>query len=278
MNAKAYCPCAISLIFKPCPNKNINKMGSIGIGFTVNKGINVLVEKSMTQKIFFNGKKIIFPTINTTIKRLTTKSLCVKIISCLPLGFGFGISGASSLACAYAINQLFKLGKKPVELAQIAHYAEIVNKTGFGTVGTQFTGGFLIKNQSGIPVIGYKLPFIGKKIYAVIMDKIETPKLLGSMKILKKINIAAEKALFQIKSSSSLSFEKIIDISYDYVKKSGLVDKDIDRIIHMIRRQKGHATMIIIGKVILSDTKPVNMKSLKVIELSISDDKIHLEK
>ena len=51
----------------------------------------------------------------TVIRELTNEPVKVEIEDQLPSGAGFGISGASALATAYALNKLLNL-KKPNEM------------------------------------------------------------------------------------------------------------------------------------------------------------------
>src|SRR3990170_3198834 len=100
-DAKAVCPASLSFIFKFIPNRNIYRRGSIGIGCTVHKKVSVNIE------------------------------------SPLPLGCGFGISGAATLATLYALKNYFDIEISYMDLAKIAHKSEIENKTGLGTIATQ---------------------------------------------------------------------------------------------------------------------------------------------
>jgi mevalonate kinase len=47
----------------------------------------------------------------------------------VPIGAGFGTSGAAALSLALALNNIFGLGMSKAEAAQIAHVAEIKCKT-----------------------------------------------------------------------------------------------------------------------------------------------------
>src|SRR5258706_12865492 len=147
MVVKAFAPGNISCIFKVCEHDSAHpaKMGSIGLGFTIDKGVTVEVSKSDETEIFFNNKKIDFPTVESVIKNLPTPFIKggkggfrIHISSPLPLGCGFGLSGASALATAYALNELLGLGREQLELAKIAHAAEVENKTGLGDVTNQY--------------------------------------------------------------------------------------------------------------------------------------------
>ena len=112
--AKAFAPGNISCIFSIINNRDPAKTGSTGMGFTVNEGVLVYLKEINDKKnvIKYNYKKINFPTVDSLIKKLIKTRIEVTITSKLPLGVGFGLSGASALATAYAINKSFYLKKK----------------------------------------------------------------------------------------------------------------------------------------------------------------------
>jgi len=97
---KAFAPGNLSCFFEIVEN------GSLGAGFTVDKGVVVDVSEAKTTQIFFNKEKIDFPTVESVINKLTDKQVTIKIDSELPLSVGFGISGACAIATAYALNSL----------------------------------------------------------------------------------------------------------------------------------------------------------------------------
>lgn len=272
IKAKASCPACLSFLFKVCPDKNPIKMGSIGISCIVDKKVEVEIEKARTTKILFNKKSIKFPTVSYVIDKLTKSPVKVSITSILPLGYGFSISGASALATASALNKLFNLKKTKSELSKIAHVAEIVNRTGLGSVATQITGGFLRKTRPGIPVQAIKLPFVGSKLYVTIIDRLLTPTILKNKQTVEKVNITADQIMEEIKNKRSLILRDIIDYSYSFVKTSGLLqDSRVISVIEQIRKAGGHATMAILGKVVISDT-PFVSGDYQVVELTITED------
>jgi pantoate kinase len=268
MTAIAICPTSLSFIFKSCL-----PAGSIGVGCTLNKTVKAIVQSGKKTSIFFNGKPIHFPTIEYALSPVTAKPTIVEIKSPLPLGYGFGVSAAATLASLFAVNKLFSLHEKRERLIKLAHIAEIKNKTGLGSVATQVTGGFLIKAAPGVPVTSVtKLPFVGKKLYAILIDRLETPSVLKNKAHLKRINKAAAEALQMIQSKSDIFLEDVIDIAYQFTYKSKLLTHPaVSSIIKKIKASGGHATMAILGQVVITTSKPNFPTNYQVEELIISD-------
>ena len=126
----AFAPGNISCVFKVIPHPDATRMHSLGMGFTVEEGVEVTVSGHDETIVLFNGEGINFPTVRAVVNRLTEVDIKVDITSPLPLGCGFGLSGAAALATAYALNELLQCRKSVEELAMIAHVAEVENRTG----------------------------------------------------------------------------------------------------------------------------------------------------
>jgi len=282
--ACATCPAAISFFFKAFMPEitrsnrvsDHKSFGSLGVGSTTDKTVETKVKRAKVQKIVFNGKKIRLPTVETALKKISKQKLSISIKSELPLGCGFGISGAATLSAIYAANKLLNLKLAKQTLAEIAHFAEIKEKTGLGTVATQITGGFLIKTKSGIPPVYKRLNFTGEKIYATVIGKLPTAKILADKNKIELINKAAEAAFKEIKKTDKLTLSEIINISYKFCRQSGILKSDkVKNIIGQIKDSKGKATMAILGETVLSNIKPKQVK-YPVFELKVSNDKIKI--
>jgi len=256
--AKAFAPANISCIFRIYGHKSPRWMGSYGVGFTLNEGVNVKVRQSNKNQIFLNGQKIYFPTIKSVISKLTNKKLKIKIQSKLPLGCGFGLSGASALAAAYAINNLLKLKKSKKKLAIIAHIAEVENKTGLGDVVNQYYGGFCVKLKPSSYFIVKKLPMNNANVYCRYFSKISTKSIITNPKLKNKINESASITLNKIKkllqNNNHIKLNDIINISKEFAVNSHLLkDKKTIQTIKEIEKKKGNASMIMLGNAVFSD-------------------------
>lgn len=252
-------------------------MGSIGVGCTLDRGVRADVRSAKITKIFFNDHLIHFPTIEYALSSLTKKSLIVTLQSPLPLGYGFGLSSASTLATVFATNKLFNLELDTLDLIKLVHIAEVKTKTGLGSVATQIIGGFLIKTIPGIPSQFLKLPFLGKKLYAIIVKKLETPSILNDKNKMRSINKAADDALRKISRLPSPSLAEILDIAYAFAQKSELLtNRVVISLIKKIKNTGGHATMAMLGEVVISNIKPDFPVNFQVEELTITDKRVSL--
>ena len=256
-SAKSFAPANISCVFRIYGHKNPRWTGSYGFGFTLNEGVVVKASKSKKPEVIFNKKKIYFPTVKNVIKKLANGKASVRIKSRLPLGCGFGLSGASALASAYAINKLLKLKKSNKELAIISHTAEVENKTGLGDVVNQFYGGFCVKLKPSSHFIVKKLPIKNADVYCKYFGKISTKSIITNPKLKKKINKSASAALSNIKKiikNKKAGFGQIIKISKEFAVNSGLLtNKKTMNAIKSIEKNKGNASMIMLGNAVFSD-------------------------
>ncbi|MBI2442680.1 MAG: hypothetical protein HYV40_02085 [Candidatus Levybacteria bacterium] len=271
----AFVPGNISCFFKPYPQKNPRWSGSYGLGFTVNEGVKVTVSMARKTEIFFNEKKIDLPTVSFVINKLTKNPVHISITSQLPLGSGFGLSGASALATAYALNKLLKLGKTKKQLAVLAHTADAFEKTGLGDVVNQYFGGFLLKTQPSSKFQAEKFSTTNIPIYWYSFGTLLTKGVLSSKDLLETIDKSADRALMAIehlRKLNGITLAEILDISYEFVKTSRLLrDERTSEMIEKIRADGGHASMIVVGNAVMSDASFPGSK-----KLMISDTAAHV--
>lgn len=275
-SAKAFAPGNISCIFVIRKSNSPAKTGSLGLGFTVDKGVIVTIKKLYNTKknnfkkfdnkiinkknikniILFNNKKIRLPTIDSVIQKLTDEKVIVNIESKLPLGCGFGLSGAAALATSYALDKIFNMKRSKKSLAVIAHIAEVENGTGLGDVTNQYCGGFLIKYKPSYTFKVKKSSINNKKIYYKYFSSINTKKIISNGKNKNKINNSGIKALNRIKALNKKNFnlKNLIKISKEFSIGSKLLkNKKIIELIKKIEVKGGNASMIMLGNAVFSD-------------------------
>ena len=259
---KAFAPGNISCVFKVIPHADATRMHSLGMGFTVKEGVEVTVSEAHETSVLFNGQSIDFPTVKTVADRLIrnvgTTGVRVDITSPLPLGCGFGLSGAASLATAYALNELLHLGKDTETLAMVAHVAEVENRTGLGDVCSQYHGGFLVKLKEGAPLVADRLPIAEQPIYYRYFGPIQTSEVLGNREQTLRINRAADAALSVLQTLTRAKpdielFNACFKVSKRFSVESGLLsDARVIRTIEQIEAKGGVASMIMLGNGVFS--------------------------
>ncbi len=255
--AKAFAPGNLSCVFKIIPHLEATKMHSLGMGFTITEGVVVTVSQHSSQTtVQFNNSEIHFPTVISVVQKLTHHPMQIEIHSPLPLGCGFGLSGAASLATTYALNDLLELGKSEAELAMTAHVAEVENRTGLGDVCAQYHGGCLVKLKRGYPLAAERLPIPAQPIYYRYFSSIQTKTILESAERRERINRAADEtlqALEKLTKSDTVDFNACIRLSKQFSLNSGLLeDKRVQGTIREIEEAGGVASMIMLGNAVFS--------------------------
>ena len=130
----SFVPGHISLTFSVWPNADPLAMGSIGMGVVLPQGVHCAVvkeEKNSDENIVIRkGETVEDPVTLRAIELLGfhNKGLTIYLRHDLPIGSGFGISGASALAACLELEKDLDLCIKA------AHQAEIEFKTGLGDV------------------------------------------------------------------------------------------------------------------------------------------------
>ena len=260
--ARAFAPGNISCVFKVIPHADAARMHSLGMGFTVKEGVEVTVSEQHETEVLFNGQRINFPTVRAVVNRLIQNSrvvgIKVVITSPLPLGCGFGLSGAAALATAYALNELLQTHKDAEELAMIAHIAEVENRTGLGDVCSQYHGGCLVKLKEGAPLVADRLPIAEQPIYYRYFGPIQTSEVLGNREQTARINRAADVALNVLQTLTSAKpnpelFNACFKVSKQFSVESGLLsDRQVIDTIAQIEAEGGVASMIMLGNGVFS--------------------------
>lgn len=274
--ARAFAPANISCLFAIHEHKNPRLKGSYGLGFTVNEGVTVEVIPSHKTRVWFNNQVILIPCIERVITYLTRENIDVKIFSLLPLGCGFGLSGASALATSYAVNKLLSLKKSKKNLAIVAHTAEVESTSGLGDVVNQYYGGVLLKLKPSSFFIVKKIPLEGIPVYCDYFTKISKAAILNDFIVKRKINKIGLSILQQLKedlkNTNRISFDDIVILSKKFALKSGLLsDRKTLQTIRNIEENNGHASMIMLGNAVFS-TVPFK----GAIKLFISNTPTHV--
>ena len=244
---KAFVPSHITGFFAALRQEDPLLSGSIGCGLNLALGATTIVEPSDEMQIFLNGELSDAPVSGYVIDRLAKTPVNVRTKLDMPLGSGFGASGAGALGCAYALNAHFDLGMMANQVAAVAHSAEVVNRTGLGDVIAQNTGGLVVRLEPGAPGIGRvdRIPVPAINVNFVVRGPISTREVLSDEKAMNDINSAGKACLKELLAKPTL--EEFMRLSRRFTSKIGLASNWALDAIEAVEAAGGMASMIMLG-------------------------------
>jgi len=141
----------------------------------------------------------------------------------LPVGCGYGASGSGALGTVFGLDYLFNLKLAYQEKGKIAHIAEVVNRTGLGTVCGQLNGGMGILKEPGFPCVYERIKVPQNlKIICGSFGVIHTKSILTDPILSIKIKQAGKKALKRLEIDPNI--KTFIETSLEFVKKTEILD------------------------------------------------------
>jgi len=180
MKGSAFSPAHITGFFKADldENKKPELQGSLGAGFSIEKGVTTTVEVEDSQFTDFKIKVSGYQPDNTQVSEFVINEFLKNFDGKyfvnvhhdirVPVGYGLGCSAAVALSLSYALNRAFGTKFSKEQLGKIAHNAEVICRTGLGDVLASYHGGFEIRTKGGAPGIG-QLKKIPTEAYSAIM-------------------------------------------------------------------------------------------------------------
>ncbi|KKN19368.1 hypothetical protein LCGC14_0946520 [marine sediment metagenome] len=213
------------------------KIGSRGAGFCLNaKGKTEIISQVLDKKkaleieIFINSKRLDKKAETTYfiidyIKKYVKESFKIRINHTfdLPVGCGYGASGSGALGTVFGLDYIFNLKLSYQEKIKIAHIAEVVNRTGLGTVCGQLGGGLGILKEPGYPCV-YERIIVPKdlRIICSSFGVIHTKSILTNPVLNLRIKEAGKQALKKLLLEPNI--KTFIKVSKEFVKQTEILD------------------------------------------------------
>jgi pantoate kinase len=253
--ARAFAPAAISSFFEIHDTQNnkpitdLEKVGAIGGGFGLQKGVTTKVAVQEAEKscisVFINSK--LAPQAKTTkqvIQTLLTKTskkydITIEHQIEVPIGMGFGTSAGGALTAGLALREALALPLTYNQIGKIAHVAEIECQTGLGTVSSlAFSGGCVLVVEPGAPGICQidRIPLSPDFMVVAGFFKSNTPKktVLSSPEKKKEINCWGKKTLEAILAKPTL--ENFLDCCWEFSQKAGLATENVRQLVDVAKK------------------------------------------
>ena len=253
--AKAYAPGHITGFFQIHEHNDPHRKGSTGCGIVLNAGVTteVKVGKSVeVTEIFLNGKKVEGKTTRTVIEMMTDEPVRVKSWAEIPVGCGFGASGAGALGTAYALNRALSLNHTVKSLTEYAHVAEVVNRSGLGDIAAQSNGGVVIRLQPGGPEFGRidRIPAPEARVFCITLGEISTDSILTDEAVAGRINAAGKAAMSELLKKPTL--ENFMHQARDFASKTDLMSSTAKDVIEAAHASGGMASQAMLGDTVFA--------------------------
>lgn len=141
----------------------------------------------------------------------------------LPVGCGYGASGSGALGTIYGLNYLLKLNLSNREIGRIAHIAEVVNRTGLGTVCGQLAGGLSMLKEPGYPCVFERIDY-NEDLLVICgsFGMIHTKSILTSPTLGPRIKQAGQIALKKLIKNPNI--RTFMNASIEFVKETSILE------------------------------------------------------
>ena len=199
--------------------------GSLGAGINLSPGL--IVKPCSEPYICYGNSKLSFKTFDDAFKISGYRKIGLEFEGDNLLGLGFGLSAGYTLAATMLSGILHEHNPTWFEVGRYVHVSEVLNKTGYGDVIALLTGGLEYRISPGAPGIGLadKIPVKTKVNIAVsIVGSMTTPEMLT--KYGRKVGEYGPK--IYSKFSRNPSFERFIESSYEFSRRIGMLNDDLD--------------------------------------------------
>lgn len=255
MSSSAFVPGHITGFFSTHPDENPRIAGSRGAGIALSDGVHVTVAIADETEIRLNGERVSIAAVDGVLDQFGVMAQ-IEAETPLPVSAGFGVSGATALGTALAVNDAIGTAdavndapRTENELVGIAHAAEVTAGTGLGDVVGQARGGIPIRIKPGAPPYGVfdGLPARPRVEY-LTFGELDTAAVLGGET--DRLSRAGEEALTELRELPTLS--TFMAESRRFAEAADLLEARVERTIEDVREVGGEAAMAMLGETVFA--------------------------
>lgn len=238
---EAFAPGSITTVFAP-PGEGSDR--SKGASLAIDDGVVVDVESAGETSLTVDGEEAPFEPVEYLLRDLGVTA-AVDVRPEVPLGCGFGASGAATLATALAANELFDLERSREELVGAAHSAEVEAQTGLGDVFIQDAGGIVTS-------VGETLnrSWTDERVEYVSYGSISTSDVLGDAETMALVRETGEAVLSRLPAEPTLA--ELVPPSWEFARETGLVTDRVEATVEQVEAAGGAGTMAMVGETVVA--------------------------
>ncbi|MFP4590484.1 MAG: pantoate kinase [Halobacteriales archaeon] len=256
-------PGHVTLLFSVHEAPNAAATGSRGVGLTTAEGVTVRIGPG--QGVRVNGERRPIAAVEGVLEALGVEA-AVDVETALPLGTGFGVSGAAALGTAFAANRAFGCELTENALVRTAHVAEVEAGTGLGDVVAQAHGGVVLRLEPGAPPHGRidAIPEAGRLEY-LALGELSTPTVLAGDTA--PITAAGDAALEGVLERPTLS--RSFARARAFAEETGLLDDEVAAVIEAVEAVGGTAAMAMLGRTVVALDDGLSRAGYDAVETAV---------
>ncbi|MDB9252572.1 pantoate kinase [Halorubrum ezzemoulense] len=257
--ATAFVPGHVTAFFSAHRDDDPAVAGSRGAGVTLTDGVTVRVsaaddgdtvpDDAAAGETTIDGEVGSIGAVDDVLAELDATAADVAVETDLPIGAGFGVSGAAALGAALAANDAFDRGRSENELVRVAHAAEVDRGTGLGDVVAQARGGVPVRLEPGAPGVGELdgVPASARVEY-VTFGELSTEEVLGGDT--DALSAAGEDALDRLRADPRLP--TLMDAARGFAGEADLLVPEVAEAIDAVDAAGGEAAMAMLGRTVFA--------------------------
>ncbi|MFB6309536.1 MAG: pantoate kinase [Haloarculaceae archaeon] len=246
--AQAFVPGHLTGFFTVERGDDPTETGSRGGGIAIAEGVTVTVRPADETAVFLEDASIEIEAVERVLDALRATAQ-VRVETDLPLGAGFGVSGAAALGTALGASAVFDRPLSTNELVTVAHGAEVQSGTGLGDVVAQARGGVVLRLDPGSPEHNYldEIPARPRVEYVTLGDLDTADVIDGDTDRLSEVG---RRALSRVVEEPTLS--SFMRASRQFARETGLLTEDVRAVIEHVTGAGGTASMGMLGETVFA--------------------------
>jgi pantoate kinase len=246
--ATAFVPGHVTGFFSVHRADDPTAAGSRGAGLTLTDGVGVTVRAADETTVYLNDTSIEMDPVERVLSALGV-SARVTASTDLPVGAGFGVSGAMALGTALTANAVFDAELSENELVTVAHGAEVQAGTGLGDVVAQARGGLPIRLEPGAPPEGTLDAIPARtRVEYLTFGELPTGAVIGGDT--DALSQAGSEALSRLVAEPTLG--RFMYAARRFAREAGLLTERVRDTIVAVNDAGGEASMAMLGRTVFA--------------------------
>ncbi|HHN81308.1 MAG TPA: hypothetical protein ENN11_01645 [Methanomicrobia archaeon] len=238
MHNSTFVPGSITAFFAVQDGPSFRGKGSVGASICLSDGVSTTVHARSASHTSFshrtNGVECSLPVGDHVCQRLLAHlcgplNVSVTHDTSLPIGAGYGVSGATALGTARCLTPLCN---DPPDPLTVALDAEVRTGGGYGDVIAQHEGGVCIRTRPCSTTGIIPIDAHGLNVVSVSFGPLDTGAVLSDDALIRRISSVGSQSLAALTDSPSV--ECLMSCASHFTRRTGMATERVNKAIRAI--------------------------------------------